>query len=292
MHHARSDKALENHLANLAKFQAMPGNGPGSYPLRSFKGLTQFKQLALYIAVSLIPRFYQDQLEEETVRELYDDYGLEMFNPNKVKTIKEVNNYGLVKLQKLCQKNGLGIMRYHLPNITATRDMLIERLLKHEFRPEVSISILLLNTYVSTISNNNLKFQTFTLTKVLPAKTIRGKNAKKCCGGLNEDECENIACCIWTSDKYKNKKMTCCMDCGGNWDGDLPINVMKSDWEDAIMSNCTKGRKNEERARANLDQVAACIELAKSKKTKSAPKKKAAKKKKSKPAPKKAIRKK
>jgi len=115
----------------------------------------------------------------------------------------------------------------------------------------------------------------------MPARTIRGKKAQGCCGGPNGDECENVACCIWTSDKDPTRTLTCCMDCGFDWDGVMPIDVLGGDWEAAIMDNCSQGAANKKRARANLDRVAPCIELAKPKKktTKKKVTKKTAKKK-------------
>ena len=93
-------------------------------------------------------------------------------------------------------------------------------------------------------SNTNilsLYLQTYSITKVMTADEIVSTD---CCGG-NYDECpnNNNACATWTSDRDTSTTLDCCIDCGGDWDGDLPIEVLRKDLREVMLANCTNDKE-------------------------------------------------
>jgi len=143
----KKDETLKKQLESLSKYQAK--NGRGKYPTDGKANRT----LAVYINSTLIPRYLQGNLPEEDCRKLYEDYGLEMFNPNKLEQIEEVNKLGSGEIKKLCKKNKVPLTNSAKSRGHAKLEILRNRLLQHMFRLEVSA---VLQVHLNMISSPDI----------------------------------------------------------------------------------------------------------------------------------------
>lgn len=132
---------MKKWLVCLAKYQAKPENGPGSFPLYKSHPKTEDGKLGQYIYGRLSPNFYAGKLLEETVRELYEVYGLEEFDPAKLDKIIEVNKLELGELKEQCEDNGVIYKKKtkHGYKSLLDLDTIRRKLAKHITRPEASI---------------------------------------------------------------------------------------------------------------------------------------------------------
>ena len=137
---------LKGHLESLAKYQEKRGRG--SCPNHRDKA---FLRTYGYFH-HLEKQFYLNKLSEDIINDLYQKYGLQFFNPNKVSKIQEVNELSLADLRSKCKANGFKVARVR-------QEQLVVQLLKYIFRPAVRFCLLLLTLPLHYYSQTLTFFQ-------------------------------------------------------------------------------------------------------------------------------------
>ena len=127
-----SRQSKEAALASLAAYQLK--HGDGSFPPKSTKQSLQDQKLGRQLR-HWKREFYLNKLSQEFAEELYETYDLEVFDPNKIQKIQEVNGLTFAELQRRCRSARLPITNNG--NASATTEVLVFRLLTHIFQPEV-----------------------------------------------------------------------------------------------------------------------------------------------------------
>lgn len=129
-----SRQSKEAGLASLAAYQRK--HGDGSFPTPSSKQSPEDTKLGSKI-VKWTTKFYLNQLTQEFVEELHGTYDLEVFDPNKVQKIQEVNGLTRAELRRRCRSARLPLTKKNVKVCDASNEVLVVRLLRHIFQPEV-----------------------------------------------------------------------------------------------------------------------------------------------------------